>query len=397
MPRRRVNAAALSTIVVLATVSGCESVPEPNPHHTSSTPTPTTPPAWHQSALPAPHSPPGHLIVQSVTYCGAKWYLGGAIDTGNDQSYPALWSSPDTRHWHTEPITAHTYYGQRALLTSLGCRNGQLAAIGAKPGGAHGNPRVTSWWQRGDTTLVDVDAPFELFGGPSAVNVGPVHGGPNGWLIAGNRTGGPAVWVATDPRTFTLIDHAPHLADGDGWTGLAQDVTWDGDRWVLVGGGGYRTHLHQQPLAWTSTDGHHWTREPVPGSTEFADLQRVVAQPGGAIAVGLRDNTFGAWRRAPTGWTETGTFGRLAPTGTTSARVLSLTVAGSHLAAAVSDGSTLALWASPDATTWTQLTLPTNATAGGGRSIHVDGSGDTLLLTISDATTSTIWSTQTLP
>ena len=46
-----------------------------------------------------------------------------------------------------------------------------MAALGAKFGGAHGYPRTSSWQQTPDGVLREVTAPFELFGGPQAVNV----------------------------------------------------------------------------------------------------------------------------------------------------------------------------------------------------------------------------------
>ena len=78
--------------------------------------------------------------------------------------------------------------------------------IGSRSGGAHGNPRVTSWYQRADGALVDMQAPFELYGGPEAVSVRRVVAGPSGWLIAGNRLSGAAVWVSADATDFRIVD-----------------------------------------------------------------------------------------------------------------------------------------------------------------------------------------------
>jgi hypothetical protein len=86
------------------------------------------------------------------------------------------------------------------------------AVVGARSGGAHGNPRVTTFWLD-DGTLVDVRAVFTQYGGVSATNVGPIAGGPAGWLITGNRTSGPGVWFTDDPREFVRVEAEPGLTD----------------------------------------------------------------------------------------------------------------------------------------------------------------------------------------
>ena len=87
--------------------------------------------------------------------------------------------------------------------------------VGAKSGGAHGNPRVTTWYRRDDGVFTDVVAAFELYGGPLAVTVGRIAGGPDGWLIAGARTSGAAVWLSDDATDFRLVDGDPALSSDD--------------------------------------------------------------------------------------------------------------------------------------------------------------------------------------
>ena len=54
----------------------------------------------------------------------------------------------------------------------------------------------------------------------SATNVGPVAGGPTGWLITGNRTSGPGVWFTDDPRGFVRVEAEPGLLE----YGFARDI-----------------------------------------------------------------------------------------------------------------------------------------------------------------------------
>ena len=44
-------------------------------------------------------------------------------------------------------VAADSYYGVRSVIFTADCRDGRLAAIGGRPGGAHGNPRVSSYHQ----------------------------------------------------------------------------------------------------------------------------------------------------------------------------------------------------------------------------------------------------------
>ncbi len=129
------------------------------------------------------------------------------------------------------PVETGTYWGRRAILDSVAWSRERLVAVGARSGGAHGNPRVTSFRMDGDI-LVDVPANFVQYGGVTATNVGPIAGGPTGWLITGNRTSGPGVCFTDDLESS------------------AQGAGWVGKEWMVVGSGA-RTgrHLDPDPLA----------------------------------------------------------------------------------------------------------------------------------------------------
>ena len=69
------------------------------------------------------------------------------------------------------PVDARTYWGRRAIINSVACSRDRVAMLGARSGGAHGNPRVTSFYADGDR-IADVRAVFIQFGGVTATNVG---------------------------------------------------------------------------------------------------------------------------------------------------------------------------------------------------------------------------------
>nr|BFE76887.1 hypothetical protein GCM10020092_101880 [Actinoplanes digitatis] len=165
--------------------------------------------AWAQATLPGP----GPHLVRDATACGGRWYaVGGRAGAGGETS-PAAWDSADGRTWRSLELAPlpGSYYGPRSVLRSVACANGRIAAVGSRGGGAHGNPRVSTWYQRGEV-LAEAPAPFETYGGDTAVDVGPISGGPAGFLIAGNRTSGAAAWISADGTDFRLFEGAPGLA-----------------------------------------------------------------------------------------------------------------------------------------------------------------------------------------
>ena len=257
-------------------------------------------PEWTAAEVPLPDGPPGRIAVRDAVHCGEGWWAVGGVllspPTEDRDSRPAAWRSTDGTTWEAVPVGAQTYWGRRAVLSGVGCSDGRVVAVGARSGGAHGNPRVTSFFQDGDG-LDDQLAPFNLFNGDTATNVGPVTGAAPGWLITGNRVSGPAVWHSTDGRDFTIEEDVPGLADEEDFHSLAQDAAWDGEEWVVVGGGNATGTLDREPLAWTSPDARSWERHDVEGSEEFDDLQRVAVVDSTLVALGLRGGRFGSWLR----------------------------------------------------------------------------------------------------
>ncbi|NYE36156.1 hypothetical protein F4692_001260 [Nocardioides cavernae] len=378
MPRRRHLLAAAAGLLVLA---GCDAAaPEPDPDPVRVT--------WVERSLPAPPGAPGRSVVRDATQCGDGWWVAGAVfldrPTETRDTRPALWFSADRTTWESVPVDARTYWGRRAILGSIACSRGRIAVVGARSGGAHGNPRVTTF-RIDHGTLVDVRATFVQYGGVTATNVGPIAGGPEGWLITGNRISGPGVWVTDDPREFTRVEGEPGLTDDGDLEALAQGAGWAGDEWVVVGAGA-RTgeHVNPDPLAWTSPDGLRWTREEMPGADGAQDVHRVVSsEDGRLVAVGRDRGAFAAWVRDDDGWAEPVNFGRIAEEWRGAPYVASLALTPAGVLATLSTGDHYELWQSDDARAWRRVDVPLEPQTAGDHTLVVAGGDE--LLAVADA------------
>ncbi|MCU7723100.1 hypothetical protein ODJ79_05180 [Actinoplanes sp. KI2] len=255
-------------------------------------------PAWREVG------PPGVGELRAVADCGGRWWVAGAPATGG----PAAWTSTDGAVWQSVPFAAlpGSYYGPREVITDVACSGDRVAMIGAVPGGAHGNPRVSSWRLDGGR-MVENPAPFETYGGDTAVDVGRLAAGPAGFAIAGNRSSGAAAWLAPPgARVFTLFENAPGLA---GATVARDAVALPDGRWAIVGGEARRGSADQRAAVWTTTDGRAWTRDDPPAEGGYNELQRAVRDGDDVVAAGARGTRFGLWRWHAGRWTTGQAFG----------------------------------------------------------------------------------------
>lgn len=402
-PRRaadRVRRLAAALVVPVLLGAGCSAGggPRPDPSPADPSPTPAASrPEWRPVPLPPPPGSPGRPAPRAAVACGDRWYVVGAVAGADGETRPAAWTSTDTRAWQSLRLTPKTYYGERNVLHTAACRGGRLVAVGGKNGGAHGNPRVSSWRELADGSLLEVTAPFELYGGPQAVNVGRLASGPSGLLIVGNRMTGAAVWTSSDATRFDIHEGVPELAsDARGETWAADAVATPGG-WLVVGGlvGAGRTD--RDPLVWTSPDGRSWRRVGVPATTEYDELQRVTLSGDTPVAVGPYGRAFGAWRAAAGGWVAAGRFGVPAATGVPLVRSLA-PVDGGAVVAAVSDGTRHGLWTSVDqGDGWRPVVAPAEMPAGADRDVAVAGGPGGLLLVIDDGRAGRLWFAAALP
>lgn len=184
-------------------------------HRTRST-SPSTGTAIGQSAVRwrSAAVPPQAVRLTRVTQAGEQLVLSGQRGSG-DAAPPGLWRRDGHGAWHDIPLRAATYYGRRAELFRVVSDGEQVVALGRRIGGAHGNPRVTSW----TGTLAEVretEQPFELFGGPDAIAVTDLAIDRQGGIALGawaphGEASGVTVWRQRGSG-WQRLDRAPGLA-----------------------------------------------------------------------------------------------------------------------------------------------------------------------------------------
>jgi hypothetical protein len=304
----------------------------------------------------------------------------------------AAWSSRDARSW--QPLGLHPrgdYYAARAILTSAGCSRGRLAVLGAKSGGAHGNPRTATWTQLGDGSLAAVHAPFVLFGGSQAVDVSRLSGGPDGYLVTGTRTSGAAVWTSRTGALFRLHAGEPGLADGAVTRTQAVDAVPGAEGWVVVG-----TSTDQRgqlrATTWTGLRPRRWDQGTLPGRHTVSTADRAVTagSAGPLLVAGVLDHRFGLWVGSDDTWALPRPFGRRDPGGTAAPYVSGLGRAGGLVLATYSDGSRFRL-AAVGAHESHDLRLPTTVSVDGEHAVTLTTHADTALLLTDDSRTGRAW------
>jgi hypothetical protein len=285
-------------------------------------------------------------------------------------------------------VAPASFYGGQDVLYAAACRDGRLAALGARSGGAHGNPRVSAWTQAGGAAaLVEAGPAGELSGGVPDGDVARVAGGPGGWLVVGGAGPAPGAWGSADGRVFRRW---PATAGEVGVTGAAvYDVVAGGGSWWAVGsvlrrGGGV------DPVAsvWSSADGRAWRRVSAPAPDGGAELQRVAWTGSGPVAVGRSGDGFRAWWAAGGRWSVGDRFGSAGSARLSAVRGFG--AAGADLWAVVTGGDGCRLWRSADrGRSWREADLP--AAVPPDARVAVTGQDGRLLLVMDDGRSAGSW------
>ncbi|SNT66301.1 hypothetical protein SAMN05421812_13712 [Asanoa hainanensis] len=394
----RTQARFALALLLLALAAACDQAqPEPVPVN----------PQWKSVDLPLPPGPTGRVLARDAVRCGDRWYVGGGVGTPAGDTRPALWSTADATgatSWASVPVdTANDYYAIRSVLYALGCRDGRIAAIGAKSGGAHGNPRVRTFYSRADGALVAVPSrDFELYGGAKQVSVNRIASGPAGWLIAGNRAGGATVWTSPDATAFTIHEDLPALANSPDLTTFASDLTRLPAGWLVVGGGRPAGRIDRDPYVWTSADANVWNRVPLPGTPDDETAQRLARTPDGLIALGTAGTAFAAWpgdaAGTAGGWSGATRFGATGTGAVAAVDGVAVLETASRLVVSTVGADGHRLWtADLGGKGWQSMTTPVQVGPGGNTAVTVGGAGDTMLLLTDDGTVGGLWASQFPP
>lgn len=344
--------------------------------------------SWQQRDLPAAAGE--RVVARAATWCDGRWIVVGATADAGGNTRPAVWTSTDAVDWRPVRLhPGHDYYAARAILFSVGCSSGRLAVLGAKSGGAHGNPRTATWRERHDGSLAAVPAAFELFGGPNAVSVSRLTGGPSGYLIVGTRTGGAAVWTSRTGDPFRIHEDAPGLASTEKQRTQGLDAVWWQGAWTVAG---IATDVTGRPSAttWRGTGEGAWTASRLPGGSTITTAERLALSDDGPLAVGFVDRGFGVWSERDGQWALDSTFGRQDPDATSAAYVSGVAWTGSLLAAAYSDGAAYHLAVGPTGGL-DGVPLPAPVAVRGDSTVTVAAHGQSLLLLTDDGSGAHVW------
>jgi len=347
-------------------------------------------PTWQPVSLPASANGGARPAAREIIWCDQRWYVVGAAVTADGATRPAAWTSDDGVRWRSVRLAPESHYGRQSVLDAGACRDGRLAAVGAKTGGVHGNPRTSSWRQLDDGTLAEVTAGFELYGGPAAVNVGRMTAGPAGWLIVGNRISGAAAWTSPDSAAFAIVEAAPELSSDERGRTWAFDALATADGWLIAGALTRDGRIDRDPMTWWSAHGRTWRRQPISGGPDNEELQRLTMTGSAPLAAGLRGATFGAWRHDGERWHAAGSFGSTDGPGVPLVR--SLAAAGDRVVAVTTTGATHELWSSADAgRSWRPVVAPDDLPSGAERVTTVATGGDRILLLVDDGEQVGLW------
>jgi hypothetical protein len=339
-------------------------------------------------SLPKPPGPDGRLMLRAAVPCDGVWYVVGAVGDPAGETRPALWRSDDGQTWQAVKISPHSYYGERNVLYSAACKGRALAALGSKPGGAHGNPRVSTWRQLPDGSLDEVmTAAFEVYGGPQAINVARMSAGPSGFMMTGNRYSGAAVWFSPDSAEFQIRERVPGLANDSSGETWANDVAATADGWVVVGGILADGRIDRDPMGWVSSDGVAWRRTRAPSTDIYEEFQRVAVRDGKVFAFGLNGPGFAAWRLDGDQWVRTGTFGAVESLGSTR----SSTVVDGKLLCVTSDGKDHRLFISADGASWREVQGPSAMPSTADALTYAAAFAQRVLLLIDDGRLGRLW------
>jgi hypothetical protein len=365
-------------VLLLAAMTACGHQDRPTEHL-----------SWQGAALPVRDG--SRAVVRSTTWCDGRWVVVGAMAAASGATRPAVWTSADGRTWRTLRLhPGSDYYAAREILSSVACSRGRLAMVGAKSGGVHGTARTATWRQRPDGSLAAMHTSYLTFGGTRAVSMNGMEGGPRGFMIAGTRTSGAAVWTSRTGAGFRLHEGVPGLANSPLARTQATDAAPAGPGWLVVG---LSTEDDGRLAAtvWTAAGRGRWLRRVLPGGDTISTADRIVQVGSGPVVAGLLDGRFGLWRRQGVDWTLEGSFGESDPDATSAAYVSGLAWTGSLVVATYSDGTHFRL--AIGGTSLDDSALPTSVGVAGDHAVSVATHGSEALLVTDDGRKGRVWLT----
>jgi len=240
-------------------------------------------------------TPPG-VAAASMAVAGDVVLIGGSED-----GRPAV-AKLEHGTWQGVPLIAATAYGRQATLIHLAADpGGRVVAMGTATGGAHLNPRWTTWI--GTTgSIVEEPQTVETFGGPNAGGITDVLAGDTpvvvgSWSVSAGAVG-VAVW-GHDGQTWVRRPGRPALS-GDPDAMTAATAVGAADNAAVIAGlvTTFRQgSVHQQGVVWVSgPDRRMWTRVDLDASDENSAATDVSCSGTACLVVGRVGDRLAAWR-----------------------------------------------------------------------------------------------------
>ncbi len=240
-------------------------------------------------------TPPGIAAV-SVAVAGEEVLIGGSND-----GRPAV-ARLEHGSWQDLQVVPATAYGRQATLIHLAADpDGRIVAMGTATGGAHLNPRWTTWI--GTTgSIVEEPQTVETFGGPNAGGITDVIAGDvpvvvGSWSLSAGAVG-VAVW-GHDGNTWVRRPSPPVLFGNSAAMTAATAAAAAGDVAVIAGlvTTFRQGSVHQQGAVWVSgPDRRTWTRVDLDTSEDNSAATDVSCSSGACLVVGRVGDRLAAWR-----------------------------------------------------------------------------------------------------
>jgi len=196
-----------------------------------------------------------------------------------------------------------------------------------------------------------------------------VAAGPRGVVAVGTIGDRAASWSSPDGVTWTARADAFRVPGGTDTVEITSVVATD-DGWLAVGRRDPACNFNcgiapVRALAWTSTDGLHWTRVPDQSSLSRAAMTGVARLGSGFVAVGLAANRAAVWTSTGgTSWARVPADPLFRPrpgSGPGSTAEMTGVAVGHGVAVAVGmdvggENRSVRAWWSTDGRTWAQAT-----------------------------------------
>lgn len=197
------------------------------------------------------------------------------------------------------PVDADSYYGQRAQWFDVATSGGELMALGQRPGGAHGNPRWSTWEGGVDGVVEQPEQPIYVFGGWGAGGLAGIAIAREGPVIVGGRAGAESgldivLWLPDGDDWVEQSSAGTELAATADLRPVATDVVTDGGELLITGMAQHGTEVGAAVWRAPGPAGP-WQRIALPGAGRVVTAQSALCDGGSCLVVGRVDGAVVGW------------------------------------------------------------------------------------------------------